>query len=585
MVATVHQPDLSANLKPSSRLEALARIASGLELFPLASEASAFAERVAQGRFYVACVGQFKRGKSSLLNALLSEPLLPTGVAPVTSVVTIVRHGEARSATIHRLDGTAEPLPLGDLGAYVTESSNPANREGVSAVEVTLPHPVLEMGICLVDTPGLGSVFTESTARTKAFVPHIDAALVVLGADPPLAHDELELIAELVDSAADHPDKLILVLNKADRLTECERLEARRFAAATIAKRLRRPVAPLLEVSATERLAGHGPARDWDALTGRLSTLAENSGAILVRAAEARGVELLGRRLLHEVDERARALLRPVEETEARIERLARSADEAERSLGDVGPLFSAEQERLHRTFASRQEDFLADTWPSARAELETTLRAERERSRPALWRRGNELAQDLFRRHLETWRAEEQPVAEALYRAAAKRFTELANHFLEQVRSAGESFSPFGLPPLLGPETGFRTPSRLYFTQLLYTTTRPPFRWLLDLLRTRAAYEDAVERHALAYLERLIRTNASRVTSDLDDRVLESRRQLEHDVRDRLRDAQRAAQHALDHAEKLRVQGDAASATELGRLETSKTRLDALLASKPVVS
>ena len=83
MVATVRQPDLSANPKPSSRLEALARIASELELFPLTSEATAFAERAAQGRFYVACVGQFERGKSSLLNALLSEPILPTVVVPV----------------------------------------------------------------------------------------------------------------------------------------------------------------------------------------------------------------------------------------------------------------------------------------------------------------------------------------------------------------------------------------------------------------------------------------------------------------------------------------------------------------------
>jgi hypothetical protein len=585
MVAMVAQPNLSATSKPSSRLEALARVASELELVPLASEVRAFAERVAQGRFYVACVGQFKRGKSSLLNALLTEPVLPAGVVPVTSIVTIVRHGGARFATIHKLDGATEHVPLTDLGAYVTESGNPANREGISAVEVVLPNPLLEMGMCLVDTPGLGSVFTGSTARTKAFVPHIDAALVVLGADPPLAHDELELIAELADSVAYHPDELILVLNKADRLTECERLDASRFAAATIAKRLGRPIAPLLEVSAAERLAGRGPARDWDALTGRLATLAENSGATLVRAAEARGVELFGRRLLHEVEEREGALVRPIEETQARIGLLERSAVEAERALSDVGHLSSAEQERLHRGFASRQEEFLARTWPSARAELETALRAERGRSRAALWRRGNELAQDLFRRHLETWRAEEQPVAEEMYRRAARRFTELANHFLEQVRSAGEGFSPFELPPLLGPETGFRTPSRLYFTQLLYTTTRPPFRWLFDLLRTRADYENAVARHALTYLERLIRTNASRVTNALDDQVVESRRRLERDVRDRLRDTQRVARRALDYAEKLRVRGDAASTTELDCLEASRARIEGLLASKAEVS
>jgi len=50
---------------------------------------------------------------------------------------------------------------------------------------------------CLVDTPGIGSVFAGNTATTRSFVPHIDAALVVLGADPPLSGDELALVDEL----------------------------------------------------------------------------------------------------------------------------------------------------------------------------------------------------------------------------------------------------------------------------------------------------------------------------------------------------------------------------------------------------
>jgi len=57
-----------------------------------------------------------------------------------------------------------------------------------------VPSPLLSSGMCFVDTPGLGSVFTGNTATTQAFIPHIDAALVVVGADPPIAGEELTLV-------------------------------------------------------------------------------------------------------------------------------------------------------------------------------------------------------------------------------------------------------------------------------------------------------------------------------------------------------------------------------------------------------
>src|SRR5437899_9190810 len=60
----------------------------------IAAEARSLAERAAEGRFYVACVGQFKRGKSTLLNALARTDLLPTGIIPVTSVPTVLRYGD-----------------------------------------------------------------------------------------------------------------------------------------------------------------------------------------------------------------------------------------------------------------------------------------------------------------------------------------------------------------------------------------------------------------------------------------------------------------------------------------------------------
>ena len=575
MVVTAHQLEPTAHDGPGG-LAALAEVASETGSAELRSEIRAFARRIAERRYHVACVGQFKRGKSSLLNALLGEPLLPTGVVPATSVITLVRHGTDRQAAVHMRDGRSALVPVADLAAYVAESGNPGNGKGVVTVEVSLPHPLLATGMCLVDTPGLASPFRESTASTEAFVPHIDAALVVLGADPPVALDELEMVR----AVADQTDEIILVLNKADRVPETERQEARRFSEQRIAECLGCPAAPMLEVSATERLAGTGPSRDWDALVDRLVMLSEQSGAALLRSAEERGVRILGRRLLDELARREAALVRPVEETAARVEALRLCASEAERSLGDLRHLFDAEQEALHRAFVSRQGAFLASSLPGAQRQLREALRVLRG-TRSSRWHAGNTLAQGIFRQLVDEWRCREQPVAERMYQHTAQRFVELANAFLGRLSAAGEGPS-LELPPLLSSERGFRVRSRLYFTELLSTTTRSPLRWLLDTVRPPGSFRAAVDRHARGYLERLMRSNASRVTGDFDDRVLESRRGLEREARERLRDGYRVAQRALQRAQHHRALGEAAVAEELARTRAARARVEAVLAPGP---
>jgi len=68
------------------------------------------------------------------------------------------------------------------------------NKIGVEAVEVFVPSPLLSSGMCLVDTPGIGSVFAGNTMTTREFVPHVDAAIVVLGAR--VQNDLIERVRE-----------------------------------------------------------------------------------------------------------------------------------------------------------------------------------------------------------------------------------------------------------------------------------------------------------------------------------------------------------------------------------------------------
>jgi len=130
-MASAYRPDRA---DPDARLRALERLAAGADAGEIARQARELAERVAEGRFYLACVGQFKRGKSTLLNALVGRPLLPTGVVPVTSSVTVLRHGAETAARVWFQDGRSPFIPPEEIGAYVSESENPENRKGVRAV-------------------------------------------------------------------------------------------------------------------------------------------------------------------------------------------------------------------------------------------------------------------------------------------------------------------------------------------------------------------------------------------------------------------------------------------------------------------
>ncbi len=564
--------EASAEREASAELEELERLAHDAGALELASQARVLAERMRQGLYYVACLGQFKRGKSTLLNALLGEPVLPVGVVPVTSVVTVVRYGP-RAARVRFAAGNWQEIAPAELPQYVTEEKNPENQKQVAAVEVFVPAPLLQKGMCLVDTPGIGSIFAGNTEATRAFVPHLDAAIVVLGADPPISADELSLVVEV----AQHCRELLFVLNKADRMPpqECETAAA--FTRKALEKRLRRPVAGPYLVSAAERAAGKRDSRDWPAFEKDLQTLAQDSGDALVRSAGERGRRLIEDQLGRFLAEGHKALLLPVEEASRRVEALRSCVTEAERSLNDLGYLFLAEQERLGRIFTEKKDAFLSAALPQCRkefAERLATLRAPRMRLRE----QAVEAALQIGRVWLDRFLNEVGPEAERLYVEATRRFVDLANGFVQRLAASDGALS--SLPPLFPPESAFRRKSGLFYTSLMSLTGRTVLTFLSDLLLSRRARLRDIEQDVGAYLERVLTANANRIASDLDDRVLESRRKLQSELAANLRSVLTTAEDALARARDMRARGEQAVADEAARilsLQQSLSRLSSI--------
>lgn len=148
--------------------------------------------------FLVVVIGEFNAGKSTFINALLSDNLLQMGVTPTTEAIHLIRYAQ-----------TANRKPtLREDGIY----------------EWTHPNTGAP-GVTLVDTPGTGSVFQKHEKTAKAFLHRSDLVIFVLSAKRALAETE-RLYLEL---ARDYGKKIILVVNQIDLLGVPERQEVRRF--------------------------------------------------------------------------------------------------------------------------------------------------------------------------------------------------------------------------------------------------------------------------------------------------------------------------------------------------------------------
>ena len=547
----------------SSCLLRLVELAQELGDEPVAEEARELAARVSEGRFYVACVGQFKRGKSTLLNALVSQEVVPTGFIPVTAVPTVIRFGDKLHARVRMRDASWRDVTMPDLKEYVTEELNPENKKGVDGAEVFVPSDLLSSGMCFVDTPGLGSVFTGNTATTQAFIPHIDAALVVVGADPPIAGEELALVEAVCKQVQD----LILVINKSARTSDPERAAAAKFTREILEKRLHRPMGEVLEVSAAEPMENRGPLRDWEKLLASLHRLVESSGTNLVRAACDRGLQRLSEQLLAVISEDRDALERPVEESERRIALMKQTISEAERSMRELNFLFMAEQHRISDLFVERHQQFFRSAWEESETEFGEQLPSVPLGFGPRYRRRLMHLAQEISRRKVTPWLKPEQEEGERQYRAVAFRFVEMGNNFLKKLADAGLS-ELTRMPHALDPEKGFRVRSRFTFEDFIGTAQPPsPLRWLADVFLPLVGGRKLITNDARDFLRHLLEINSTRVQNDVLNRIQESRERLEVEIRKLLHEVSRIAEQALDRARKVKEEGTPAVQSAVERL------------------
>ncbi|MGD0232467.1 MAG: dynamin family protein [Syntrophorhabdales bacterium] len=217
----------------------------------------------------VAILGQFKAGKSSFINSLIGQDILPVGVIPVTTVITRLHYEEKSGAMVTRFDGGRVDVPVDEVEQFISEEKNPANEKNVEVVDIALPVLARYPGLRLVDTPGLGSVFKYNTETSQEWLPQVGAAIVAVSADRPLSDNDLNLLSEL----ARYTPKIILLLTKVDLLSHDQQKEVIGFFKNTLQREINRdlPVYPYSTRVSTDLLKGR--------IEGLLLDLSRNRGA------------------------------------------------------------------------------------------------------------------------------------------------------------------------------------------------------------------------------------------------------------------------------------------------------------------
>ena len=183
--------------------------------------------RLAEDRFVLLVAGRFSRGKTSLMNAILGLDRLPTGILPLTSVITSVVYGRPERVQLEREQGGLPiDISMDALAEYITERGNPGNERRIRIAHVALPAEILRRGFHFVDSPGLGSAVWENSRTTEAYFPEADAVIVVSGFDGPLTEDEVRALRTFAETGR----PVFLVLNKQDLVPPNEREQVLAFA-------------------------------------------------------------------------------------------------------------------------------------------------------------------------------------------------------------------------------------------------------------------------------------------------------------------------------------------------------------------
>ncbi|MCL4433541.1 MAG: dynamin family protein [Actinobacteria bacterium] len=404
------------------------------------------AERLGSGKFHISIIGEFKRGKSTFVNALLGAQVLPTGVIPLTATAVEVTYGEKGAVVVYE-NGTVQEIAASSLGDYVTECGNPGNEKHVSRVEVTWPAGLLEPGIVLVDTPGIASINAHNDAAAQRAILDTDGAVVVLSADAPLSQHEKDLILMLQR----REKATYYVVNKIDHLGPGDLDKVMDYVDGAMTE-LNRVPSNIWYVSAAKALSAKLVGRALDADSGEFgnleATLRSFGSETLDRAvADASRKEL--RRIASEwnalLDITGSTLRASLEQVSSTLERLGKAASAERSKFDDSRVLLKKGIDDLDKELSGKLEAFVSSS--AAQGKDLLAVRAAAYGTTRSLENDLVTAAEKYITDQLDGYRRELAVFAESEWARLAERLKEETQERVNKIREVASELVGIALP------------------------------------------------------------------------------------------------------------------------------------------
>ncbi|MBQ4359628.1 MAG: dynamin family protein, partial [Proteobacteria bacterium] len=277
---------MSADIKMPDHIQELLSAAQNIGLSRYAKQwRESFAQTLSQKEIYVIFLGEFNHGKSSLINALIGEDVLPYGVTPTTQIDTYL-HFCAKERLVTASAGT-EKIAQWSWSDWKKASRNKLPdtlvKNSADRIDISLDTDVFDQDCVFIDTPGLNEASFVRESFLKRYIRRADLLLFLLDANQAMTHTEQDILSHLTQ---DQPaNARAIVINKCDRLDDDECLEVCHY----IENCLDLPIAnePFYMISSKKK------SGDWDMLRDRINTEIEAGK----QSYEVRNIEKLGSQL------------------------------------------------------------------------------------------------------------------------------------------------------------------------------------------------------------------------------------------------------------------------------------------------
>jgi len=528
-------------------------------------------DKLRQNRFHLVVLGAFKRGKSTLINALLGEALLPTAIVPLTSVVTILTYGEQVKIEVRFHDGSKKLINPPELVNFITERGNPGNRKGVREVEITYPSDYLKDGVCIIDTPGVGSIYSHNSEVAYNYLPYVDAAVFVVTVDPPLSAAEHEFLRDI----REYVHKLFFVLNKIDYVEEPERREALEFTRQVLQADLETDRVLIFPLSAKLALEGKHNGHPELLTASHLPEFEEHlrqflyreKGRVLLLSCLSGALKALTDSTLALKVERQAASL-PLEELEARITQfnreLAGLAKEREMSL----LLLEGRLKAVAAAFDADLEAFRRQTTARLKREIEAVFQ-EKSRLPGDLRQEMEKFLFGALRDLFTGWRRQEIDRLSQTLAETHQEFAARSNAILERLTQLTARIFDFSLRGFAVEET-FADRSRFSFKFKDEPVGLEILQMTVTGLLPRALTKGMLLKKLQENVAELVDKHCGRLRWDFHQRLQDIGREFRQSWLARLEETTRSIRQALERARAQKQVSAQAVAARAGELDLS---------------